>query len=553
MPVVALLAPWHGVPVTSFHTEWLAIICGLCAWLAALPVLWKQQQLFIPQIALLPLTLMAFIGVQAQLLPLVVIQHAQMAMLYLLWAAFLMVLVKLLVSQTSSHIVSQWIAIGLTAAAFVSSSLEFVLRLNNIADWWGGVAQPNNYANLLALGLVSVFYLFTTCKPRDRAYLLAVAVVIILGFSLTASRSVWLYWLIAISIAFLLQRDKVKWLAGGFVLYLALQLFWTIVPLSHTLQADTTAVEKVFHQISGSSLRLHIWQVAWQLFAASPWLGLGFGQFDWGYYQAGQHIQGIPNRLEHAHNLILHLLAELGVFPVLLLCACLFFLLRGFFAAFKQHQENNTLPVYAWLLMLVSIFGLHSLLEYPLWYANFLGVTAVIFSLIETKYWQIRIESVSAIAVSLLLFVGVGIASVHEWNYLKIERAFNGSGQKDVNQAFDEYREAARQAPLLAPYVATIFSIYGDMSDEKMRPVLTNLNSASYHFLPTGPMAYHQAELEALNGLTTQARQTMKVALEAYPRWTKNFIAELAALNPQEQRKIEFLRQMAEEHLQKTS
>jgi hypothetical protein len=186
LTLAPLLVTRHFDPVHSFNQEWVAILLGLIAWLFALPLLWQQQTLFIPRLTLLPIALMAFITVQTQILPLVILQHAQMGILYLLWAALLIVLVKLLLVQTSREYVSLWIAIGLSAAALCSASIELFYRLNGVLGVWGALFQANNYGDLLALGLASVLYLWTI-KPVWRVSLLIVAVLFVLGLSLTPS------------------------------------------------------------------------------------------------------------------------------------------------------------------------------------------------------------------------------------------------------------------------------------------------------------------------------------------------------------------------------
>ena len=550
LPVLPLFVSQHLNPVRSFHDEWLAITLGLLAWLAALWLLPRAGGIRLPRLVLLPLALMAFIAVQAQLLPQVNSQHAQMGMLYLLWAALLMALVGLLAEHSGRERVGLWLAGGLTAAAVCATGQEVVLRLTGLFGWWGGTAQANNYADLLALGLASVLYLQTVAKPVWRVYLVTLAVVIIVGLSLTPSRSVWLYWLILLLLAWRWQRPLVRLLLAGLALYVLLQVLWASGILS-ALQA-TTAAERLYQEVGGAPLRQHIWQVAWQVFLQSPWLGQGFGQFDWAYFQAGQHIPELSNRMEHAHNVILHLLAELGIFPVLLLVGLLGFWLRQLLVSLNgQHQDkasDATRAFRLWLLMLAGILGLHSLLEYPLWYAQFLGLAAMILALGDDRFWPIRLGGAGIAALSGLLLSGLAIAGVHEWHYTKLEQAsedaMNDSSPRTFSRLMAVCKEANSYAPLLTPYIATIFTNAGTPEDEEMRPTLTTLTEVSYRFLPSSPLAYRQAEMQALNGLTGEAKNTMSLALNAYPGWADKFKAQLTLLSADDQKKTAFLREM---------
>ncbi|MDP1772708.1 MAG: Wzy polymerase domain-containing protein [Methylobacter sp.] len=550
LPVLPLFSPWHLMPVASFHSEWLAIILGLLAWLAAMPILLRVAGLQAPRMILLPLALMALISVQAQLLPQVISQHAQMAMLYLLWAALLMALIGLLAEQTSRARVGIWLASGLTAAAACGGLQEFAFRLNGVVGWWGGIAQANNYGDLLALGLASALYLLTVAKPVWRIYLLVLAAVIVFGLSLTPSRSVWLYWLVMMLIAWRWQRPQLRLLLPGMGLYLLLQILWSI----EILPAQQTAAGRLYQEVGGAPVRLHIWNVAWHLFMQAPWLGQGFGQFDWAYFQAGQHIPDLVQRLEHAHNLVLHLLAELGILPVLLLLALLGLWLRQVVVELNGQGRNKTTDgsgaFLVWLLMLAAILGLHSLLEYPLWYAQFLGIAAMILALGDSRFWQIRLGKIGIWAVSGMLAMGIAVAAVHEWHYAKMERAlysfFDDTSPRKFSQLLTICQRANVQAPLLTPYIAVIFTLAGDSVNEKLRPDLTALVNASYQFLPVKELVYRQAEMQALSGSTEEARRTLRLALIAYPYWAEQFVDELDLLNADDQKKVVFLRGMAE-------
>lgn len=351
-------------------------------------------------------------------------------------------------------------------------------------------------------------------------------------------------------IAWRWQRPLLRLLLPGLGLYVLLQILWSTGILS-ALQS-VTAAERLYQEVGGGLVRLHIWQVAWHNFLQAPWLGQGFGQFDWAYFQAGQHIPELSNRMEHAHNLILHLLAELGILPVLLLLAMLGLWLRQLVSALNGQVQGKTSDgsgaFLVWLLMLATILGLHSLLEYPLWYAQFLGFAAMVLALGDSRFWPIRLGVAGIAALSGLLAFGIAAAGVHEWHYAKLEQAYsdavNDKSPRSFSRLITVCKEANSYAPLLTPYVAFIFSSTGNPADEEMRPVLTALTEVSYRFLPAKQLVYRQAEMQALNGLTEAARQTMSQALTAYPDWAEHFVDELDSLNADDKQKVEFLRKM---------
>jgi O-antigen ligase len=276
LPVLPLFAPWTFAPVASFHKEWLAVAAGLLAALAILPSLWRMEGLSIPRCILIPLGLIVYLALQSKLLPQVVTQHAEMAMIYLLWMAVLILLVAALRETLPLERVAGWLAAGLAAAAAIASVMELVNRLQGKVGWWGGVAQANNYADLLALGGVSLLYINNATKSAYKTYLCLLALLIAMGLSLTPSRSVWLYFGILFAVSWRVQKNWLRGLLLGFAAYLAFQALWTL----DLLPQQQSAAQRLVQEVKGAPIRLHIWQVAWQLFLQQPVLGHGFGQFD---------------------------------------------------------------------------------------------------------------------------------------------------------------------------------------------------------------------------------------------------------------------------------
>jgi hypothetical protein len=127
--------------------------------------------------------------------------------------------------------------------------------------------------------------------------------------------------------------------------------------------------------ISGS--RFRIWADALQLIAAHPWTGVGWGNFNFAW-----SLTPFPNRhtafFDHTHNLPLQLAVELGVPMALLICGLL---LWGLWQAWQRASAAEPAASAAGrcAVMMVVLISLHSLLEYPLWYAYFLLPTAFVW------------------------------------------------------------------------------------------------------------------------------------------------------------------------------
>lgn len=147
---------------------------------------------------------------------------------------------------------------------------------------------------------------------------------------------------------------------------------WWAQASDHTFGGQQRLAEG---DISGS--RFRIWADALQLIAAHPWTGVGWGNFNFAW-----SLTPFPNRhtafFDHTHNLPLQLAVELGVPMALLICGLLLWGLRqAWQRALAAEPEASAAGRCA--VMMIVLIGLHSLLEYPLWYAYFLLPTAFVW------------------------------------------------------------------------------------------------------------------------------------------------------------------------------
>jgi hypothetical protein len=119
-----------------------------------------------------------------------------------------------------------------------------------------------------------------------------------------------------------------------------------------------------------SSSRFAIWADTLTLIKAHPWAGVGWGEFNLAW-----SLTPLPGRptafFDHAHNLPLHLAAELGL-PLALAVTALLLGAFGSAAWRAWRRDGDDGVARRGAVMVVLMIGLHSLLEYPLWYSYFL-------------------------------------------------------------------------------------------------------------------------------------------------------------------------------------
>jgi O-antigen ligase len=251
----------------------------------------------------------------------------------------------------------------------------------------GNLRQPNHLSSVLTWGCIAVAGLVEMRRLRLRLAAPALAL-LVAAIVLTASRtglvSVLLLALWALLDRRLRGATRVLLLAAPLVYGLA---WWGAAQwAAATLQAFGGTARLAETDISGS--RFGIWANTLALIRQQPWTGVGWGEFNFAWT-----LTPFPGRptafFDHTHNLPLQLLVELGL-PLggAVLGLLLWALWRAAARAWARvpapapvHVADAAGPAglpaaQRCALMMVLMIGLHSLLEYPLWYAYFLLPTA---------------------------------------------------------------------------------------------------------------------------------------------------------------------------------
>ena len=236
----------------------------------------------------------------------------------------------------------------------------------------GNMRQPNHLATLLLCAMVWTAWLWQAGRLQPRLAVAAV-VAMVLALVLSASRTG------ALSLAVLLLwawADRslpraARWLLAATPLVYA--LVWATLAAWAALdqgQGSFYAAERLQAGGDPSSSRFAIWRNALALLAQQPWAGVG-----WGRFNAAWTFTPFPDRpvafFDHTHNLPLQLAVELGLPAALALLGLPAWALWRARGAWQAVQREPAHPARAALAML-AVLGVHSLLEYPLWYAYFL-------------------------------------------------------------------------------------------------------------------------------------------------------------------------------------
>lgn len=264
----------------------------------------------------------------------------------------------------------------LTAAALESlvGLRQFFFRLGPDAYLLGGFlraygtfGQPNPYAGYLGLALplaLALTFWATAEMRQDRRPFSLLRIVFyaglcsLIGAGLIASwsRGAWLGAAAAgLAILALASVSGRLALAAGAV---AVLLAWPVLPTALTARlAEISAYFGVWNArgipINDANFsvleRVAHWQVAWEMFADHPWLGIGIG--NWAVVYPRYAFAPWTDPLGHAHNVLFHFAAEAGIFGAL---AFLWFWLGSLAAAlrsaFRSHGRDRAIAI--------GVFGL---------------------------------------------------------------------------------------------------------------------------------------------------------------------------------------------------
>lgn len=305
----------------------------------------------------------------------------------------------------------------------------------------GNLRQPNLLATLLLWAAVACVWdasRDSVAPGGARVAITALFVFMLIGVALTASRT-GAVGVLLLAIWGVLDRrlplvSRVQ-LASAPVAY---ALAWgLLVAASAITPAGFSGADRLQETGDLSTSRFAVWSNALELIRQSPWIGVGVGEFNFAWTLT-QFSRPRPSAFfDHTHNLPLQLVVELGIpLGLLVLGLLLYALWRAFVAARNTSGDAGLAKRCAFVMVL--LIGVHSLLEYPLWYAYFLFPTAFLWGLCLAPVEPARqgaAVSASAppgrrratrwpAAAGALMLAGSAFAI---WDYARVSRIFVAS------------------------------------------------------------------------------------------------------------------------------
>lgn len=328
-----------------------------------------------------------------------------------------------------------WWAAGMACVA-VGAIQYFVPSL---ADGWfvatngspgravGNMRQPNHLATALLCAMVWTAWLARCGRLRASVANASIAAMVF-GIAMSASRTGALSLAVLVVWAIVdrtIPRSLRMCLAATPVIFLVawgLLAGWGQFGDSHFYGAD-----RLQSSTDISSSRFAIWKNSLSLIAQHPWVGVGWGNFNFAWTYTP-----FPDRpvafFDHTHNLLLQLAVEIGIPATLLSMALLLWAIHRARSAWQSPAARDADHPGRAVLAMMVVLAVHSLLEYPLWYVYFLFPAAWALGLLlgeaaaDDVSSGIELPSWLAPATGALMIAGAAFAS---WDHRRVEVIFS--------------------------------------------------------------------------------------------------------------------------------
>ncbi|MDF2462549.1 MAG: O-antigen polymerase [Ramlibacter sp.] len=269
------------------------------------------------------------------------------------------------------------IALAWLLAAVISTAMALVqyfgaterlfpwVNASATGEAYANLRQRNQFASLTAIGMASLFCLSRPGSARWPA--MAAMVWLAVGNAATTSRTGLLELMLLGVLALAWptpRRERVMlWLAGLAAYVVAAVTMPWLLEIA-TGEPGNRLWERVA-SVEGCSSRTVLWSNVMYLIAQKPWIGWGWGNLDYAHYVTLYEGPRFCDILDNAHSLPLHLAVELGVPAALFTFAALLWAI----ARARPWATPDPARQMAWAVL--TVIGVHSLLEYPLWYGPF--------------------------------------------------------------------------------------------------------------------------------------------------------------------------------------
>ena len=362
----------------------------------------------------------------------------------------------------------------------------------------GNIGQRNLLAHYLSWGVLATGYLLSNKSINNLAgWGLILFQTAIMGAINSRAMLVYvLAILVFVVIAALRQKQLPKQLfktiAAIAILILAFQLLTSpLLALLHpTPQVEGSSIARMATS-SGILSRMSEWHKAWLIFLEHPWFGSGWSSYGYEGFvmSSAPEFANTPyeNRLfSHSHSLIFNLLAETGIIGTLIILGGFGYVIKPLFTTEWQVET-------VFVMSMLIVTGVHSFVEYPLWYVHFFIVfillLAVLVCTLKTSYQKKHAAHTYTFkTLAITIGIGYGLLAIqlyyYYWQMEQYTFASDKNEQARITTAQNILAIGQKQ-PLLSAYSNYLASSYlVGLSPDKIPTSFYQPLSNFSHYLP---------------------------------------------------------------------
>jgi len=434
-------------------------------------------------------------------------------------------------AANSANGLLHWLLMAWLIAALVSSTLAVLQYLDlarELVPWvnqprsgdaFANLRQRNQFASLTSIGLVALFGLAATMQSISKRYasmMWCALALLAAGLACSVSRTGAVQWLVlAVFVVVWVWKDSKQ--VHPVLLRLAigaplLVILWSLVLPWIALQLNGVMGASLLLRVAGQAQdyaacggRRVLWSNVLQMLAQHPWQGWGLGETDFAHYSTDYQSERFCDLLDNAHNFLLHLALEFGL-PFALVC-CLF-AVHWFYKKSRLLTINNARQI-AFGMMLV--LGIHSMLEYPLWYGPFqitLGLALGLWAGAATK----RIDKATPASstrqqlLPMIMCSALFLACFYAaWDYNRVAQIYRQPEMRDAAYR-DNPMQAASQSWLFKNQVDFARLMTQSITQENAQETY-DLAMRVLHYSPEARTVERAAESLRLLGLDVEAEK----------------------------------------------
>jgi hypothetical protein len=526
---LAYLLPYHVYPFMAFYNDWLAffgvmlVIAFFCTE--------DSTAIRAPWICIIPFGLITLIAIQCAMNKLTVSWDALLPMAYLVGATFAMIVGSTLGSlpQGSSRLCSTLAWTHLTAGLI--SCLIATLQISGtetaIAPFamimphdkairpYANLGQPNQLALLFCLAIASVWMLYQSNKLHATGAISAI-LSLLWGLALTQSRIGW----VILPLFVLLTRwwrtsPSLKtipyFLTPAFALvYIALII---VLPEIDFGVAAEERIRSPDERVGSITERWVFIQQAWKISLNNPWLGAGWFEFGPQQISIGADFAPTLNS-RHAHNIVMNFAAEIGWPATLSMFGTLTY---WFYQTCLQPILKQTIsPETGFAALFLTAVLIHSLVEYPLWYAYVLIPTALIIGMAHQAELGSRNLMVPAYGLLIVFILSAAGLLTVATDYHRLVKGFRALGWEIYGLKADE-GTTDRPEWTLFPHYYDYFQFVNSRARENMSVEEIAFMERTAKRFGYGPIMMRMSLIYALNHRSNDAIRMLQTLKNLHP------------------------------------